>query len=243
VAGLVAAAAVAVVLLFFTGPLQYVPTAALGAVLVKAAYSLVNVRALQTFYRMDWRELAVSLLATMGVVAIGAVEAILVAVVLALIRFVRRVSRPRTEILGEVEGLPGLHCIARHPEATTIPGLVLFRFNAPIVFFNAPYFKRQVLAAADQAGAGLKWLVIDMIPVSMMDVTGLYAAADVAAALRERNVTFAAAGRQTEWSEWLASHKVERNEAETVFFPTLRAAIKAYRAEGGGTAAEPSRSV
>src|SRR5262245_30260464 len=151
-AGLVAAAVIAAVLLFLTGPLQYVPIAALGAVLVRAAYSLVDIHTLKLLFRVDRREFALSLLATLGVVAVGAVQAILVCVILALVRFVKLVSQPPVEVLGSIKGFPGLHSIERHPGAATLPGLLLFRFNAPIVFFNAPYFKQQALAAVAAAG-------------------------------------------------------------------------------------------
>jgi high affinity sulfate transporter 1 len=227
--GLVTAASIATVLLFFTGPLQYVPIAALGAVLVKAASSLLDLRSLRVFYQMDRRELALSLVATLGVAAVGAVQGIFVAVILAILRFVRLVSRPRVEILGKAPGLPGLHATDRHRGATTVPGLLLFRFNGPIVFFNAPFFKRSVLQAVEAAGPELKWLVVDMIPVTMIDVTGLQAAADVIATLRARGVAFIAAGRETEWRRWA---ELRRVESEYRSFPTLRAAVKAYQREG-----------
>jgi MFS superfamily sulfate permease-like transporter len=228
VTGLVTAATVTVVLLFFTRPLQYVPLAALGAVLVTAASSLLDLRSLKSFYQVDRRELALSLLATLGVAAVGAVQAILVAVILALLRFVKLVSRPRVEILGKVPGLPGLHSIDRHGDAATIPGLLLFRFNAPIVFFNAPFFKRSVLEAAEAAGPGLRWFVIDMIPVTMLDITGLQAAADVIETLRARGIVFIAAGRETEWR-----HRAQDRGFKLKYhsFPTLRAALKAYKKE------------
>lgn len=226
--GLFTAMSVAAVLLFFTGPLQYVPVAALGAVLVKAAFSLLDIRALKTFWQWDRRELALSLLATLGVAAVGAVQAILVAVILALLRFVRLVSRPRVEILGSVAGLPGLHSTARHPNATTISGLLLFRFNAPIVFFNAPFFKRSVLEAAEAAGPNLRWFVVDMIPVTMIDITGLQAASDVIEILRGRGVTFIAAGRETEWRQWAESRRLKSVYRS---FPTLRSAMKGYERE------------
>jgi high affinity sulfate transporter 1 len=230
VAGLVAAAVIALVLLFLTEPLQYVPIAALGAVLVRAAYSLVDIGTLKMLYRVDRRELALSLVATLGVVAVGVVQAILVCVILALVRFVKLASQPRVEILGSVEGLPGLHSIERHPGASTLPGLLLFRFNAPIVFFNAAYFKQQALAAVSDAGPPLKWFVIDMIPVTMIDVTGLYTARDLIDTLRARGVVFSTAGRQTEWRQWAEQRNVKMpNRPRT--FPTLRAAIKAYRRE------------
>ena len=236
VTGLVAAGTIAAVLLFFTGPLRYVPIPALGAVLVKAGLSLVDIRALRAIYAIDRREFALSVVATLGVVAIGAIHAILFAVALATLRFVRLTARPKTEILGKVEGLPGFHSIERHPEASTIPGLLLFRFNAPIVFFNAPYFKRELLAAVDSAGPRLKWVVIDMLPVTLVDSSGLYTAQEVAAELNRRGATFTAAGRQTEWRVWSKSRSLPEGFHRTKIFPTLSAAVKAYLGREGDVA-------
>jgi high affinity sulfate transporter 1 len=229
VTGLVAAAMIAVVLVFFTEPLRYVPVAALGAVLVKAAFSLVDIPALRTIYRIDRREFALSILATLGVVAVGSMQAILVAVVLAILRFVRLVSRPKIEILGKVKGFPGFHAIDRHPEAVTIPGLMLLRFNAPVVFFNAPFFKRAVIAAAEAAGPSLKWLVLDMLPITLVDATGLYTVEEIAETLRERGVVLAAAGRQTEWHLWAESRHREPKDRKIAIYPTLREVIRAYQ--------------
>jgi len=222
VTGLVTAATIAAVLLFFTAPLRYVPDAALGAVLVIAAYSLLDLNALRLFYQVDRRELALSLLATLGVATVGAVKAILVAVILSLLRFVRLVSRPKVEILGTVPGMAGVHSIDRHQNASTISGLLLFRFNAPIVFFNAPFFKRSALEAA---GLGLKWFVLDMIPIPMIDLTGLQAVRDVIETLRASGVTFVAAGRETEWKQWAENRSLEFTHAT---FPTVDDAIKGY---------------
>ena len=232
VAGLFTAATIALVLLFFTGPLQYVPIAALGAVLVRAAFSLLDLNALKLFYQLDRHELSFSLIATLGVAAVGAVQAILVVVVLALLRFVHLVSRPKVEVLGKVPGLPGLHSIDRHSAATTIPGLLIFRFNAPVVFFNAPYFKRSVLERVNAAGPDLKWFVLDMIPIpiAMMDITGLQAAGDVIETLRERGITFIAAGRESEWREYSQRRKL-KSDVRTA--PTLRAVVKQYARELG----------
>jgi high affinity sulfate transporter 1 len=132
VTGLVAAGTIALVLLFLTGPLRYVPIAALGAVLIKASLSLLDLKTLRELDRFDRRELALSLLATLGVIWVGAIKAILVVVILALLRFVRLTSRPRVDVLGEVEELSGFHSIVRHPEARTDPGLVLLRFKRSI---------------------------------------------------------------------------------------------------------------
>ena len=228
VTGLVAAAAVALVLLFFTVPLQYVPVAALGAVLVKAAFSLVDLATLRKLFKIDRHEFALSLLATLGVVAVGAVQAILVAVVLATLRFVKLTSRPSIEVLGVSKNLPGFHCLERHPEAHAIPGLCLFRFNAPIVFFNAPYFKRAALAAAANA-PGLKWFVLDLIPVPMIDATGLYVLEEVSKTLRASGVKWVAAGRQTEWRDWGERRRLEIDWEEVLIFPSMEEAVSAFQ--------------
>lgn len=235
VAGLVAAGVVAAVVMFLTGPLQYVPIAALGAVLVKAALSLADLRTLKTLYRIDRREFGLSIVATVGVVALGAIKAILIAVLLAIIRFVRLVSRPKVEILGTVEGFPGFHSVERHKNASTVPGLLLFRFNAPVVFFNAAYFKREVLAAVVAAGPRLKWFVMDMIPVTLLDATGLYTAAEVISTLAERGVVFATAGRLTELSDRATNSQHPFQRSDMRQFPTLRAALQAYRREHEST--------
>jgi high affinity sulfate transporter 1 len=227
--GLVAAAAIGLVLVFFTGPLRYVPIAALGAILVKAAFSLVDLRALRIIFDIDRREFAVSILATLGVVAVGAIHAILFAVVLAILRFVGLVCRPMVEILGRVDGMPGFHSLARHPEAVTTPGLLLFRFNAPVVFFNAPYFKRELLAAVDAAGPSLKWVVLDMLPITMVDATGIYTAREIADTLNERGIVLAGAGRKTEWRHWDEARKRDPKERKIHMYATIKDAIRTLR--------------
>jgi MFS superfamily sulfate permease-like transporter len=222
--GLVAAAAVALVLLFFTAPLQYVPMAALGAVLIAAALSLIDLGSLRLFYRIDRTEAVLSVLATLGVVAVGAVGAILFAVILALLRFIRLISRPRVEILGKVEGFPGFHSLARHEAGQSLPGLLLFRFNAPITFFNAPYFKRELLRAVDEAGPGLRHVVIDLLPIASIDATGLMTITELATALNARGIGLNAAGRLTEWDIWAAERGFGGYGIGA--FPTLRQAVR-----------------
>ena len=222
--GLVAAAAVALVLLFFTAPLQYVPMAALGAVLIAAALSLIDFGSLRLFYRIDRTEALLSILATLGVVAVGAVNAILFAVVLALLRFIKLVSRPRVEILGKVEGFPGFHSLARHKAGQSVPGLLLFRFNAPITFFNAAYFKRELLRVIDEANPYLRHVVIDLLPVTSIDATGLMTITELATALNARGIGLNAAGRLTEWDIWAAERGFGGYGIGA--FPTLRQAVR-----------------
>jgi MFS superfamily sulfate permease-like transporter len=223
-ASLFAAAAVAIVLLFLTGPLQYLPLAALGAVLVMAGLLLIDVETLKLIYRIDPVEAFISVLATLGVVAVGPVNAILFAVVLALLRLIKVLARPHIEILGKVEGFPGLHGLERHEKGIPLPGLLLFRFNGPITFFNAAYFKHEILSAVDGAGPGLRHLVVDLLPVTSIDATGLLTVSELAKELDERGISFNAAGRATEWRQWAAERGFDGGLVR--FFPTLRQAVR-----------------
>jgi len=231
VAGLVAAAALVPVLLFFTGPLQYIPSVALAAILISAGLSLLNWDDLRAIHRIEPQEFWLAMIATAGVLVFGAIQAILLVVVLALLRFVRLTARPRVEVLGEIEEAGGYRSVARHPAARSQPGLLLFRYNGPIVFFSAPHFKREVLAAAAAAGPDLRWFVIDLLPVSQIDTTGLFAMRDAFDALRARGVVVAAAGRDTEWADRSARRDLSAVLDGIRFFPTLRLAEVAYRAE------------
>ena len=232
VASLFAAAAIAAVLILFTSPLAYVPQPALGAVLMLAAYSLFDLGAVRELWREDKIEFAISIIATLGVVAVGAIHAILLAVVLALLRFVRIVARPHWEVLGEVEGLPGFHSIERHPQAHTPHGLCVFRFNSPIVFFNAPYFKQVALTAVTSAGPGLRWFVLDAIPVTSHDVTGRQTLFELQRELLARNIAIAVAGRETEILDWRRKRGVDgAGSGQLRFFPTLRLAVHTLQHE------------
>ena len=253
VTGLVAAAAIAIVLMFLTAPLRYVPVAALGAVLIFAAFSLFDTRTLRDIWKIDKGEVALSIVTTLGVVGVGAINAILLAVALALVRFVRMTARPRDEVLGTIEGMPGFHSIDRHKSATTTPGLVMYRFGSPITFFNSAYFQQLVLALTEPAHAPAiadgpsKWVVLDAIPISYVDVTGLYAVRELRQKLKARGVELILAGRKTEYTNWLRQCGLFREEDEQIFYPTLRQAYRAFldqRTNIGSTAvaeATPSR--
>tara|TARA_B100001287_G_scaffold65712_1_gene53606 strand:+ start:1195 stop:2850 length:1656 start_codon:yes stop_codon:yes gene_type:complete len=228
VTGLVAAAVIALVLLFFTGPLQFVPLAALGVVLISAALSLLDFSSLRLLWRMDRRECGLSLVTTAGVVALGSINGILIAVALAIVRFVKHTARPSVELLGKEKGLPGLHSIDRHTSAKAIPGLVLFRFNAPLVFFNAEHFKQCALKAARASGEDLRWFVIDTIPISDIDINGVTVLKDLKQKLAGQNVKLVLAGRQSEIETGLRQIGEQVENVSELTFPTLRQAVNAF---------------
>jgi len=225
-----AALTIALVLLFFTAPLAYVPLAALGVVLVFGAMSLVNLRFLGLLYRISRVELALCLLATVGVVVIGAIQAILLMVVLALLRFVHSMSRPLVEELGVVQGMRGFHALQRHATGQRQPGMLLFRFNAPLVFFNAQFFRREVHKLLDEVGPDLRWFVLDMLPVTSIDASGLMTMRDLLDELTARGVTPVLAGRRSEWQRWHEARGIEVSP-HLLHFTTLREAQRAFNAQ------------
>lgn len=228
VAGLVAAAAVAMVLMFLTAPLQFVPVAALGAVLMVAALSLFDLASLRHFWMVSKTELLISLIATTCVIRFGAIKAILFVVVLSLMRFIQVIARPHFEILGTIPGVQGFHALDRHSNAIVTPGLVLFRFNGPVVFFNADYFKRVVLATVDRAGEQLRWFAIDMIPITQFDITGIDAIVDLEQDLSRRGIALVLAGRRAETAQYFQSRNLPPPVPADRHFTTILKAQHAY---------------
>lgn len=227
--GLVAAASIALVLVFLSDPLRYIPMAGLGAVLIMASLSLLDLRPLRVFYRLSKFEFALSLFATFGVIWVGAIDAIVLAVVLALMQFVHLNARPRAEILGKVKGLRGYHSIARHPSGKTDTGLLLFRFNASLVFFNASHFKQQAQAAIDAAGPSLRWFLIDTLPVNHVDITGYSTLSDLASILHKQGAELVFAGRMTEMSERRKLLGLDEGSKLGQHFPSIGHAVESYR--------------
>jgi MFS superfamily sulfate permease-like transporter len=196
-----------------------------------AALSLFDTRTLREIWKIDRAEVGLALITTLGVIAVGAINGILIAVGLALVRFVKLTARPKDEILGVVDGLPGFHSIERQPGAKTFPGLVLYRFDGPLTFFNADYFKQRALAVANAAAPELRWFVIDAVPISQIDITGLYALRDLREQLEERGTAMILAGRKAEFLDRMQLAGLYRPEHDQWIFPTLRQALKAYTGE------------
>jgi MFS superfamily sulfate permease-like transporter len=193
--------------------------------------SLLDWHDLRAIHRIEPQEFWLAMIATAGVLVFGAIQAILLVVVLALLRFIRLTARPRVEILGELADDAGYQSLARHPAARSQPGLLLFRYNGPVVFFSAPHFKREVLAAAVAAGPDLRWFVIDLLPVSLIDATGLFTIRDAFDTLRARGIVVAVAGRDAEWFDRAARRDLSGVITGIRFFPTLHWAGIAYREE------------
>ena len=227
VTGLVAAATMAVVLLFFTGPLQYLPGAALGAVLISAAIGLFDWPALVRFYRIQEGEFVVCMTAMFGVVTLGALQGIGLAIGLSMLVLLIRSSRPGEAVLGRVEGLQGFHDVAQHEGASLVPGVVLYRFSASVIFYNAAYFKRRALAIA-HANPSARMLIVDGSPLVHLDSTGADAIAELKDELAIRGVGLAFGSVSPQVRRMLERSGALARLGEDAIFPTLRLAVLAH---------------
>ncbi len=175
VTGVVGALCIALLLILAPDLLQNLPNAALGAIVIAAVSSLIDITAVRHFYHLRRSEFGLSMICFLGVALIGVIQGMGIAIGLALLAFIWKAWRPYDAVLGRVDGLKGYHDVTRHPEAKRIPGLVLFRWDAPLFFANADTFYEHVLKAVADAPTPTNWVVIAAEPVSDIDIT----AADV----------------------------------------------------------------
>ena len=185
--GVVGALAVAGLLVFAPNMLASLPTSALAAVVIASALALIEVTDLRRIYRIQQWEFWLSVGCTVGVVVLGAIPGIGLAIVIAIIEFLWDGWRPHSAVLGRVDGVKGYHDITRYPAARVVPGLVLFRWDAPLFFANAALFRERALDAVAASPTPVRWLVVGAEPVTSVDVT----AADM---LMELDDTLHAAG-------------------------------------------------
>ncbi|MGH2608145.1 MAG: SulP family inorganic anion transporter [Tepidiformaceae bacterium] len=228
VTGLVGAITIALLLLFFPNLVRNLPDAALAAVVIAAAIGLVEVKGVRKLYRMRKSEFVLAAACFFGVAAFGVIEGILIAVGLALFDFIRRAWRPYDAVLGRVDGLKGYHDISRYPEAKRVPGLVLFRWDAPLFFANAEVFADRVRQAVGASPTAARWVVVAAEPVTDLDTT----AADV---LKELDDDLVARGVDLRFAEMkdpvkdkLKQYGLFERFGGARFYPTVGTAVSAY---------------
>ena len=167
--GVVGAGLVVLLLLFLNGLLADLPQTALAAVVITAALSLADLAALRRFAEVRMSSLVVSIVATAGVMLFGVLQGIVIAIVLIVLLFFRRGWWPHGAVLGEVPGLGGWHSTATYPEATELPGIVVYRWEAPLFFANCGQFREQVRRLARERAP--QWIVLQCEAITDIDVT------------------------------------------------------------------------
>src|SRR5580765_1903576 len=193
ISGLFAATTVVCILLFLTGPVQYLPSAVLGAIIVSAGIGLVDLAAWRTLAQIDRVEVAIAGVTASCVVIFGVLQAIIVAVGLSVVDTVRRSARPYDAVLGFVDALGRYADVSLHPSARITAGVVVYRLDDRLFFANANYVRGRIHEAIVAAPTDTRWLVFDAESVTNVDSTGMEALADLAEELRRAGITLVVA--------------------------------------------------
>lgn len=227
---LVMLATVVVVMLAGRGLLEHFPMAALGALVVYAALRLIDIPEFRRLARFRRSELVLAVATTAAVLGLGVLYGVLVAIGLSLLDMLRRVARPHDSVLGYVPGMAGMHDVDDYPEAEPVPGLVVYRYDAPLFFANAENFRERAMAAVDEADGPVEWFVLNAEANVDPDLTAVDALEQLRRDLTARGIVFAMARvKQDLLDDLVAAGFVDR-VGEDRIFPTLPTAVEAFRA-------------
>ncbi|MBD2260318.1 solute carrier family 26 protein [Pseudanabaena sp. FACHB-2040] len=227
----VAMGVVILVLLFLRPVLALFPGAALGGIVIFAALKLIDVVEFQRLQRFRRTELGLALITTVGVLMTDLLVGVAIAVSLSVIDLFARVARPHDAVLGTVPGLPGLHDIDDWPETSTIPGLVLYRYDAPLCFANVENFKRRAWLAIEAETIPVAWFVLDTEAIPEIDITALDTLEEFSRELRTSSITFAMARvKQDLYAQLKRSGLLNQIGSEHIFL-TLHTAIEGFAAQ------------
>lgn len=226
--GLVAAVATGAVVLFLTGPMRYIPSPALAAVLIMAGFGLVDVATLVSLRAIARFEFRLSIATTLGVLLVGVLPGILIAVALAIVKLLSLAARPADAILGQIPGQDGFHDVVEQAEAKTVPGLIVYRFDAAPLFFNADYFKQRIRAVVASAPVKPTWFLYSAEAANMLDVTGSEAMEQIRGELAAQGITFAVARSRGLFDAMLSRTGLAERIGANRIFPSVRAGVQAY---------------
>jgi SulP family sulfate permease len=232
---LVAAGTIAVVMLFFTDVLAFLPNAALAGIVANAVLSLIEVHELRNLWRMRRSDFWIAAVCLLSVLALGPLRAVLIAFLMSTIDVIRRASRPRTWVLQEAPD--GSHFVSQETDhAPETSGLIIYRFGASLYFANATLFGEEVEKLVTQAATPVKWFVLDAEAIVDIDTTGEEALHQVLTGLAKRGVTVAVSRANQSTAALLAHYHLLELIGENRLYPTNRHAIAAFRKETGQAA-------
>ena len=226
--GVVGALAVGLILLLAPTLLRHLPYAALAAVVIASAIGLFEVADLIRIFRIQPWEFWLSIVCFVGVAVLGAILGIGLAIAIAVLEFLWDGWRPHSAVLGRAEGVKGYHDITRYPNARQIPGLILFRWDAPLFFANAEFFKERILDAVAKSPSPVRWVVVAAEPVTSVDVTAADTLADVDKALLDVGIELRFAELKDPVKDKLKRFGLFARFGEEKFFPTIGAAVSSY---------------
>jgi high affinity sulfate transporter 1 len=229
--GVVGAVAVGVLLMFAPQLLRNLPNAVLAGIVISSAIGLFEITDLVRIFRMQRWEFWLSIVCLVGVATLGAIPGITLAIVIAVLEFLWDGWRPYSTVLGRVDGVRGYHDITRHPEARLVPGLVLFRWDAPLFFANAELFRARLLEVIAESPTPVRRVLVTAEPVTSIDVTSADMLAELMQALRAASIELQFAEMKGPVKEKLRQFGLYDKLGAASFHPTLGAGVDAYLAD------------
>ena len=228
VPSLVAAGAIALIMLFFSGMLAFLPSAVLAGIVANAVLSLIEVHELKILWRLRRSEFWIAITCLISVLVLGPLQAVVIAFLLSAIDVVRRASQPGSCLLQEAPD--GSHFAPVEPGgAPEPPDLMVYRFEAPLYFANANRFLQEIEGLVARSPAALKWFVLDAEAMTDMDTTGVEAFQEVAALLADHDITFALSRANRPLSDLLEHYGLDRQIGRDRMYSSNRHAVAAYR--------------
>jgi len=228
--GIVAAAAMLAFRIFLTRPLAYLPKTALAAIIVVATFGFFDVAALRNLWRASSRELLFSLATTAGVLVYGVLPGVFLAVVLSLLWLLSVSSRPHDAILGRPHGVEGFHDLKDYPDATTTPGLLIYRFDSDLVFYNCDLFKERIQQSIRAADTKVEWVLVDASSVNVVDYTAMQMIRDFHRELAAQGIELAFAEAKQSLARFFRPTWVKgrRERQGARMFPSVHSAVQAF---------------
>jgi high affinity sulfate transporter 1 len=230
VTGLVGAGVIVLVLVAVPGLLTNLPSTALAAIVITAALSLFDLAGARRLLRLRRSEFGLSVVSFLGVVVFGVLPGIGIAVGLSLLNFIRHAWRPHDAVLGRVPYYKGYHDVERHPDAMQVPGLLLYRWDAPLFFANADLFRDRVRAVVRGVDPPVRWLVVSAEPVTDVDTTAADALDEVITDLARAGIELHFAEMKGDVKDRLKDYGLYQRLGDAGFHPTVGTAVKAYLA-------------
>ncbi|BBC23756.1 SulP family inorganic anion transporter [Pseudanabaena sp. ABRG5-3] len=228
ITGLVGTICIALVLLFAPMLLQNLPQAALSAVVISSGIAIFEIAGTLRLYQLRRFEFGLSIVCFAGVAFLGVIQGIFIAVGLALLAFVWSAWRPHYAVLGRVDGIKGYHDVSRHPDARRIPGLVIFRWDAPLFFANAETFCERVMQSVVTAPTMTNWVLVAAEPVTDIDITAADAIAELDKTLCQAGIELCFAEMKGPTKDRLKRYGIFNTLGKENFFPTIGQAVDAY---------------
>ena len=227
--GLLSAGLVIVFLLFFTSILQNLPTVVLGGIIIVASSSLIDIQEFRSLNLVRHSEFYLSLLTLFGVLVIGIVAGIALAVGFSLLDFIHRTYRPHSSVLGTTEGVDGYHGIAPGGYNQVMPGLIVYGFDAPLFFANAPYLMAQIRDLVSTADQPIRCLLLDAEAIPDIDTTAADTLKEIYQELSEKGITLAIARANKPLRETMRLTGLEDLIGAEKFYPSVRTGVEAFR--------------